>query len=236
MSQTITSRTISAVVDKRLVLTNGQGKRLFSYLTTWNVIRIGLHFSMDGSGAANITGTPLFALGIMSGTTNGVGNTTTSHFLGIRSVSATWTYNAGAGNPYFSEASSMQQYKRVNTTNTDSAGSSALTPFWTANPGSKRNVIILEITKGSPNFTVAVIGPASAAAAQADITLATFEDMMNAVTMAAAAAIPSVAYTAGTSRTVAIDEATSGFFNAINFYWNKSVGMEVCAVAHRKIS
>lgn len=235
MSQEIISRTIGSVVDKRALIKNGQLKRLFSYLNDWTKIRIGIHFSFDGSLAANITGTPQFVFGLISDTDNGWGNVTTDHFLGWRTNVATWTYNAGAGNPYFSLASAAILTKKIGTTIT-SGSSFSPSPSFTANNTLIRNALFLEITKGSPNFTVQSSHPGSAAAAQQDITDDVFENMMNAVDISACSSTPTVAYSSSTAWTIAIDEATNGYFNGLNIFWDKTVGFEVSTVRHRKIS
>lgn len=236
MSQSIISRTISSVVDQRLVLSNGQAKRTFSYLTSWNVIRIGMLISFDGTSAANLTGTPLMLLAIMKDTANGFGNPSADHVVGARTIATQFTYNAGSGNPYFSSANPLQLVKKIGSTVTAGTGFGS-GAFFTANQTAKRNALILEITKGSPNFTISAIYPTSATIAQFDVTPSVFEDMMNASSMANAAAVPSTAYSAQGGVTIAIDETTNGFFNGINLFWDKTANpLEISVVRHRKIS
>lgn len=231
MSQIIISRTISSATDKRLALANGQIMRKFNFLNTWNVLRIGIQFGFNG--AASIAGTPQLVFGLNSGTVNGYADVTTQHFLGIRTLAASMTYNAGPP-AYYSTSTAFKLTKRIGTTTTD--GGAFGSPYFSAAMTTARSALVLQITRGSPNFTVEPVFPNNAPGAQADINDSAFLNMMEALTMTDAAAIQS-GYAVSTPQTIAIDTGTNGDFDSILVYWDRSAApLEISSIRHRKIS
>lgn len=227
------SRTIGSV-DQRLSLANGYASRLLEFLTTWTVCRIGIRFCFNG--VANLTGTPQLAFGLCAGTDNTYADPTTDNFLGIIiGATATWTY---AGSPAYYGAVSGKIRKRVGVTNTDGGSFASSNVHFPAAAATNRSALIVEITKGTPNFTVNAVHPSSTAGAQIDISDADMVAMMEASTMAGAAAMVS-GYTHQTAGalTLAIDEAVNGYLNAINIYWDRSgTALEISDTKHRRVA
>lgn len=224
MSVEIETVTISAVDDKRLVLGNASAAFLHSQGNNFVRRRIGFRMAVDDTGA-NLTGTPRFYYGLMSSPSAGVANgplgATTNHFLGVRSNGSTWTratsptrYSFGTGN--------HQLLKRINTTDTSIATSTAgaLVP---AEPTTRRSIWILDVLKGSPNWTISAV--AGNNTTHPDTSLEILQTAMNILTMTSVSAyltaITGAAYGAAGSGTHAVDEATDGALNAIVLAWDR---------------
>jgi hypothetical protein len=206
---TIISRTVSAVVDKRIVLSNGQFARKLSIGSNWTRLRLGIRFGMTDLGVAP-TGTPRFAAGFCSGLSNLFGDATTDNWVGIISNTATWAYAAADhyGSVVFGAA------KRVGSTLTvgsNAAGSVSIGAV-SASTGVQRALFFVDITKGSPNYTVQAF---TAGGTPPDSTIAQFLAQLESST-------PSLSgYTWNTSTTIAADESTGGF-DSINVSWDRS--------------
>jgi hypothetical protein len=69
----------------------------------WLRIRIAINCALADTGGGNISNSFLF-MGMCSGTTYPFGSQQTLHAVGFffNNTGGTWTYNAGAGNPYYS--------------------------------------------------------------------------------------------------------------------------------------
>jgi hypothetical protein len=235
MSQTIVSRVIGSVTDKRASLSNGQLVRYFGFLDNWNVIRIGMQFSFNNT--VDIIGTPRLAFGIVNGVDvdAGFGAAATRHFLGVASSpsATTWTFNAGPP-AYNSHANSWRSVKKIGATETLITNANAIKA--SAAPTSARSVMMIQFVKGAPNYTIDFVTPNTVAAVQTDITDSLFQQMMEALNMSDANSIVS-GYAASGAQAVAIDTATNGVFDALNIYWDKTAAnVEVSQVRFRKIS
>lgn len=231
MSNAILTRTISAVADRRLSLGGGQARRRPEYLSTWNKVRFGIRLSFNGS--ANLTGTPQIFFGMCAGIgiTGGYANATTGNCLGVAAFTSTWTY---AGSPAYYGSITLKTRKRIGSTLTD--GSSGTSFYFTGNPATMRSLMVVEITKGSPNFNIEVVAPTTTGSAQVDATDLNLVSMMEASTMSGAAAVLSGYGTSG-PLAVAMDEATNGFLDCFNLYWDRAtVPLEVSEIRHRRIS
>lgn len=240
MSQAIVNRTISAQSDNRLSLTNGQAMRNLSFLTTWNVVRLGIQFGWNG--AASLSGTPQLVMGLNAGILDGSGNPVgyadpaTSNFFGMRTLVPTMTYNAGPPAYYSNATVAPKPCTRVGSTLTDGTAFGSTGPWGSAALTTARSALIIQVTKGSPNFTIEAVFATNATGAQADINDTKFLDMMESLTMADAASIQS-GYNAMAGVSMAVNEAANGYLNTMLIYWNRtSVPLEVSAVRHRRIS
>src|ERR1041385_4377365 len=232
----VTSRTISGSVDNRAKLANSNIARTWSsYVgTNWTTIRIGCRLSITDSGA-NIISTPRFAFGICSGTSNIFMDATTTHFFGIVSYNATWTrttspvkYMLGNGS-YFD--SGIAAAKRIGSTLTTDAFSNSPFPgatylFDSADGNGNRVVLFLDITKGSPNFSIKPFyykGGGTPVDVSTDTFLANMEYTSPAITGHAIG---------NETKTMAIDEATNCYFNAVNIAWDRTTpAIEISDVA-----
>lgn len=228
MASTILSRTISSVVDKRIVLSNSQFSRPHG-ITTWTTLRIGLRMIMNNIGAS-LTGTPRFYVGLGSGTTNMIMDATTDNWCGIVS-NATWTYAAGP--PVRYSVNPVHGGKKVGTTLTLTA--SAVDPsdsviFMADATTTNRFLYFVEITKGSPNYTLNLqsfrINPTTAGDATAADFLAQVVQSAPLFTN----------HQNGTARTLAVDEST-GTFDHVCIGWDQvSPTIEICDLAVVKLA
>ena len=220
MSNMIRSRTIGGLEDKRVQLSNANFARLWSsdLGTSWTKIRVGCRLSMEDSGAS-ITSTPRFAFGICSGTSNIFMDSTTTHWAGVISYESSWgRYVTPAKYDLSGESGAcMKVAKRIGSTLTEGstiAGARLCIADCTV---ASRTVIFLDITKGSPNFTFDLFSWQNniGNGAMADVTLSTYLTQVSLSN-------PSVTNHSTTSATQAIDEATYGYFNAVNIGWDRS--------------
>lgn len=231
MPQEILSRTIGALVDKKLKCYPGGYAGVLQAGNTWNTIRIGLHFAFDG--AATLAGTPRLIVGMNAGKAATFGDLSCSHFLGYVLSAASFTYNAGGGIPYFSFTSNNRPTIKIGTT--ESYGTTANLSMNASAGPTVRNAFLLEITKGSP-FGIRYVTPGGAAQAQVDITQAVFESLMNMTNMTDAGSVVS-GYFAPTAQTMTVDETTNGDLDTIFFMWDKAtVPMEASAFKFRIIA
>lgn len=230
----IKDRTISSVSDKRIQLSNSNFARLWSSTlgTSWTKIRLAVRFGITDSGS-NITGSPRFAFGIQVGTTNlfmDAGGP--SHWCGFLSVDSSWSRSTSGGVGYYSidSATGGAPQKKINTTITSGGVFGTVAPIITDATAAWRSAFLLDITKGSPNFTFANLRVRSNTTI-ADITQT---DFLTEIENAA----PSFAnHSSNGSSTVAIDESTNGFFNAVGIAWNKTAALiELSDLAIVKIS
>lgn len=220
MSSVIKERTISAATEKAIQSQNATFARLVSIGTSWTKVRVGMRLHMESTGA-NLVSTPRLAVGFCSGTANQFGDATTGHFVGVVSNSATWSFQAG---PYYNTLG-LAPGKRVGSTLTNSGGFAS---NFSINAGAAantadRSLLFVDLTKGSPNFTINCFCQNSPGQ---DVTVANFLAQMTLVTPAFAGHD----YPAGI--TIAVDEGTDGTLDAINVAWDRSTPfMEFCDIA-----
>lgn len=221
MATTIKERTFSAVVEKAIQLSNSQFGRPVTLPVAWSKVRVGLriHFTNNGGGA--IIGTPRLAVGLGSGTANMVGDATTTNFIGAYTDdSNNWDTNAG---PSY-VCSSVVCMKKVGATITTGSALHSFVPGAGADTGTaKRVMFFLDITKGSPNYTLQLY--TSVGAPPGDVSNGSFLSNM-------LVAVPSYSsHSQGTAQTLAFDEV-AGALDTVQVYWNRSDALaEVCDVA-----
>jgi hypothetical protein len=226
MATLITSRTVGSVVDRRVVLNNSHIARVFSIGTNWNEIWIGGRYCFEDSGS-NISGTPLLKMGLASdpnaGFTNGPLNSTCKHFIGVRNVQATVVRLTTTLIRY---QFVMRGLKKIGSTVTEASLFSGATGTneVSAVPATIRSAWILRVLKGSPNFTIQfiVVQTAHTDIPSSDTIISA---MQTANLDAAAAVFNAVAgggYNDTGAVTLAVDEATNGYFNAACMAWNQS--------------
>lgn len=227
MSATIT--TFSG--DKRIQLANSEMLRRPIILNNWTIIRIGLRFCFPS--AATILGTPNLTVGMGSGLTNGIGDATTTNFIGATTFATSWTITAGP--PAYGTCNLVKTRKKVATTVTDGV-SGTVVPLFSFGQA-VLNAYIIEVTKGSPNYTVNIIAPTTATAAQTNVTQAQMVQIMEAAVGAAQTTASGLiaGYNQG-SAAVAMTEV-AGNLDCIQVYWDRtSVNCEISDVFYRKVS
>ena len=235
----IGSRTINLIEDKYLTLANEEYLRPLSIGSNWTKLRIGMVCALTPNGTNNLLGCRL-VLGLCAAATPfantlGYAGATTGNFIGADVILKSsglddygdFIYNAGSGNPYFT-GTFMAVRRRYGSTATFAAFSSTNQAV-AANNGSlqRRSLIYLDITKGSPNYSLKPF-VMTAAQAQMDFTPADFLDgleqsstpVVNGQTLNTVAAVNH-----------ACDES-AGAFNTLDLYWNRAAyALEIYALA-----
>lgn len=220
-SSVIKERTISSVVDKRIQLSNSNFTRAWSTTlgTSWTKIRLAVRFGITDSGS-NITGDPRWAFGIQTGTNLFMSAGGPDHWCGFLSNNSSWSRSTSGGFALYSidVSTGGASAKKIGTTVTAGGNFGTIAPIITEAGQAFRSVFLLDITKGSPNFTFENIRVRSNTTVS-DIDLTTFlTEIENAA--------PSFAnHGSNGSSTVAISEGTNGFFNAVGIAWNKSAAL-----------
>lgn len=224
MSTAIEVIDIGGIDDSRFVIGNAQIAAVLDRGNDWTRIRLGFRFAWDSTGA-NLTGTPLFYAGVLASPSAGMANgpltTSTSHFVGTIPRHSTWTYNAGPPERY--AASSFTGYtaiKRIGSTNTTGTNTSTGTTNYSATPSANRTAHFVEITKGSPNFSIQVCG--NSGTTVPDISLIQLRQAMEIDNLNDAAAVLGYSGPGATAGAVAVDEGTDGNLNAVCFAWDRA--------------
>lgn len=195
--------------EKRVVMTDARFARkpLTGFFAGWSHIRVALYALVTDSGA-NITGTPRWAFGVCAGSTNIMGDATTTHFCGAISNVATW--NRSTTPTRFNTASMMVPAKQVvSTLTTGTAFGGSAIYLQTA----VLSMYFIDIIKGSPNYSFQLFKPTGAATP----TLSDF------LTQAASGVPAFTNHALSTAVTVAVDEATDGTFDHGCVWWDQSV-------------
>jgi hypothetical protein len=179
--------------------------------TDWSSLRIGLLCALGTDGVNNITGR--LAIGVCSGNTNPVGSSNTTLFVGTRTLSpGTWTYNANAGNPYFSTGS-QYALRRVGASDT-TAGVSVTNLFIATNTGSlqRRSMVFVDVAKAgteTPQYT------ASAQIANDN----TFTNWLEGLEYAnSGITVQNVALTSSSQQSISFDQ-TPGQLDYVDVQW-----------------
>lgn len=232
MPSTILLRSPDAIADKRIVLSNSQFARPFN-IGTWNKIRIAVRWGaryMSPGPAGNIT----WMLGLCSGSTNLPGDATCTHAVGCgHNTGSAWTPSGVAGTTAHYGTGQILAMKKVNTTFTttlylESSGDISAGADQT---GKQRDLFFLDITKGSPNYTLQTYCRYFSNTAL-DISATNF--LLYAETEAGLTLVP---YEYGTARALAVDEGVDGALNHVFFWWSRTQPMiEISDIAIVKFS
>jgi len=241
MSAAIDTVTIGSIEDRRLVLGNAQAGRVLSIGSNWTMLRIGIRFAFDDAGV-NITGTPRFYFGLLASPSalmaNGPLGGSTSHFLGYKVSTATWTRGTGPVRYAHTHVTNQMYVKRVGSTET--FGTSGVNSHnESATPASIRSAVFLEITKGSPNFTLQVcINQASTG--MVDVTKVMLSAAMEIGTLAGLDAymdtVAGGSFSSLASATIAVDEATNGDLDSICVAWDRTTLLRVSDIVFTKMA
>lgn len=223
----IKTRTISSATETAIQLSNGQFGRAIGIGTSWNTVRVGLrwHWTQDGANH-----TPKLFIGLCSGTSNMFGDATTTHAAGVYSNAATFTF-AATPNRY-TVGNQWVPAKRVGSTITTGSVMSLGTSTYHADAlanAADRDIFLVDIVKGSPNFTFKIFACGTSVA---DISTATFLAQMEQAT-------PAITNYLGPSAgtTLAVSEGTDGTFDTVNVSWDlTSINVEICDIAVAIIS
>lgn len=210
-------------MDKRIVLSNSQFGRLLPF-STWNSLRIGVRWHMRNTGGAIGAGGRL-AVGLCRNTTAMFGDATTDHFVGwVTDGSWGFTtpnqYHTIGGKPATRIGASLTLgtvFAAGNNIPADAGGSN-----------NDRKIFFVDITKGSPNYSLALFAWSSGVI---DVTNNQFLLKMEETA-------PSLSsHAAVSAQTIAVDTGANGVFNAVNISWGRSTPeVEICDLAIARLS
>jgi len=240
MSASIISRTISAIVDKKLVLQNDQAARLISIGSDWSTIRFGMRLAVDAAGLTNNLTGAIHYLGMCSGTANKVGDSTTTNFFGYVMDTSSLAY--GGSPPYFNVSGSgiFKVAKKVGSTVTKGSAIVGGVATGYSADATVRDAWIFEIVRGSPNYTINFTYPNSTGAMQTDISYGALVQALEAATITDVVTVLN-SYAGGgsynhTTDNAAFDEG-AGVLNAFNIYWIlSSRPLEISEVLYVRIA
>jgi len=229
MASTTVFRFLDDGADMRISLTASNFCRPFAFADGWTSMRIAMRLIMTNT-AANLTSTPRFYVGLCSGNTNMAMDATTTHFFGCITTSPTWTYAAGP--PALYDTSLFYRgASRIGTTLTVSAGSIGTLYMMADATTMNRQFFCVDITKGSPNYTVGS-GLYRVNGTSGDVTTANFLATIPLSTMSFTNHTVGAAIT-----TLACDEATYGTLDHVNIGWDRaSPTIEISDLALVKLS
>jgi hypothetical protein len=229
-NQAIT-RTVRGETKKRLSI---EGSYIDSLIVgaTWTKIRLGMRFSVTHN--ASVSSPPSIYFGLASSSGNVVGQPTPKHFLGVKTNAATWGYGQSTINGSLL-TSGMSTVRIISGSESANAigvqggnivlNNNAPVLACSTTDGTDDSSALLygyfiEITKGSPNYNIALwaVGSTDSSNSQRpnrNITNEKFMDYMDA------ASPPT-----GTNQLVAIgntnyaiNEATDGVLDTVNVAW-----------------
>jgi hypothetical protein len=226
----IASRAFNLIDDQYLTLANEEYVRTLAIGTNWTKLRIGMLLALATDGTNNLQGTNL-VWGLSSGKTNPFGAVTTTNFLGMKfgydANSDVLTYVANSGNPYFWSGQGL--ITKVGSTKTIWNGNGLEYHRIATNTGSlqRRCVLYMQITKGSPNFTVAFWNQTTTGVAK-DFTPA---HLLEGLEQPSSITVNGETLGGGGAGAVTFNE-TAGALDTFDLFWNKaSFPLELYALA-----
>lgn len=204
---------------------NSIGARLVN-LGTWNVVRVGILWGVTQDAPGTIT--PDFAFGLCSGTAAVYGDASATHFVGVTTDGTAfggWALHASG----FFISQVFRPTKQVGVTKTNGTNFTSTSATNGSSVNNYRTVLMVEITKGSPNYSFRLFYRNAVTAA--DFTVTDFTTVMEA-------AVPALAeHTFSAAQTLAVDEGVDGTLTAAQFYWNLTTSdAEIDAKMVSKIS
>lgn len=233
MSISIDTITISSVEDRRMVLSSAQAARVIDIGTNWTRLRIGIRYCIQNTGA-NYVGADTFYLGAMASPaadmSNGPLTDNTSHFVGFINVNAFYYLNADK----YTINSEQLYAKKVGATVTHGSGTNQ-SHVVTTNNTPYRCVSMVEIVKGTPNFTINQLAQ-SPGTGNLDVSLTTFKTALSAPTMAEAASAIHPWYSGAYTATLAVNEAVDGYLNAVCVAWGFVPSIYISDIGWAKIA
>ena len=179
---------------------------------TWSKIRVALYVDFFYIGG-NVGGSPVCQIGLCSGTTNIPGDTTPTNAVGLNITDANWVYaSGGSANTYIYNCGTCFAFKNVGGVSTNGLSSTPLVVATSNNENGLSSGVFVDITKGSPNYTIQAWCATTTAAT---ITEATYET-------ASIAGVPTTGfYGFLTARTIAFDES-AGTLDSVFVYHNQA--------------
>lgn len=217
--------------DKRILLSNSNFARTWNTTlgTNWTKLRVALRYTMTNT-AANLTGTPRFAIGVCAGTNNIFQDATCSNFVGMVTGAATWSYLGGPP-PYYNNQAPVAATKVGATLTLGGAMPASGTFYITGNPGvTNRTIVFLDVTKGvGTNITLRAFFQSGAITR--DIDYDQFLLLAEMLTPAATTFTLSAEVSAPP-----VTESVNGYLNSVNVAWDRtSPAIQICDIAIVKL-
>lgn len=229
---TIVQEVISAQTVNAVKVLGASFARTLKIPANWTKLRVGMRVLWTQpiaipNNASLLTGPPLFAVGLCHGTTHIFGDPTADHFVGVVS-DGNWTSETSE---YLYDFITLKGAVKVgaSTTLSSTLNTGGLGQFgqgtnaaWAPTP---QNYFV-DITKGSPNFTIntfyisngQVCGAQSRATFLADVVLASPAEAGQAFGASPAS--------------MAVNEGTNGALDSVCVSWNRSdFWPEICDLA-----
>lgn len=236
MSFAIKSRTISAALDKRITLLGDECVRTLTIGSSWSTLRLGIRLSINdfnSLGAINLISPSLF-IGLCSGSSAAFGASSTTNALGIRTA-GNLIYHAGSPAVWGADSSPPTMYpcKRVATTLTTGGTAYSTAIKLSQDPATSRQALVLEIVKGSPNFTLEY---ACNNTDGTDLAIATLLTAMEGAAMSNVVTALGAKYARTTPMNFAFDEG-AGSLDSINIFWGSTIAtLEISDVLFVKVA
>ena len=218
--------------DKYLTLANEEYVRPLVIGNSWNRLRIGILMAANPDSTNNLLSCA-WVLGVCSGVDAPYGAASTTNFVGMGlTTPGAFTYNAGTGGASFFTANASQTTKVAASV---ASGSSLGSVYHTTSGAyaQRRCAQIVDITKGSPNYTVTLYSEQNITAhTQYDLNYATFIYAMEQ------GGTPNFsANNMGTATGNIAASETPGPLNAVDLFWNRaSFPWEIYAIAVYRFS
>jgi hypothetical protein len=216
--------------DHVMRMQNAQAARELLIGSGWSHIRIGLHFQLTAP-EADIVGSPMFAFGLQAGSSDDFTNP--AHFLGVgfaasqqKLVFNDYMERFGHRKVYMATTAKPVVFRKIGSTVAVSPSSDASDDQWAISSEPLYKVAVyLDITKGSPNFSIFAKYPSTTDILEFPIDRGEYDEMMAGV-------YNPPGYLTTNTKAVAIDEGANGDLDTVVFYWSKtSAALDVSAVS-----
>lgn len=223
----IITRISASIQDTVVDLDNEQLGRPIDIGSNWNRIRIGMRWAISGSGQVS---TPRWYVGMSAGTGSMIA-ASSSIFLGLE-----WE-NAGSGvslNDYGTYYANLggagwKLVTKINSVESNN-GQNALGTCYVGTVPYRRSYAILEITKGTPNYTVGMVMPKAAGFTDTSLNQLTASIMSPSLVGA-----PGLSNGIFHSQSIAYSDS-SGSLDTINVYWGtNSHALEISEIIYVKM-
>lgn len=210
----IVEETVASETDKRAQLGKAYLLRKIKYGTNWNKLRIGLRWSTCRTTA--FTSPSKFFFGLCSGTTVPPGDPSCPHAFGVSNKAGGWTSQASAA----LRTPGTEIHLITNGSDvTTSPGNNNVLQFLFNTIG--RSGVCLDITKGSPNWTIRLYGYSYVApSASHSMTVDQFKTIMQLADPHNQ--VGTGFYFQWNGVNIAVDESTYGSLDSFAFVWPES--------------
>jgi hypothetical protein len=222
MSQFVTRTFAGGVTDIALQTGAEEWVRSLYMGNLWNSIRIGILQAINPISTTNLPANFGFVIGVCSGTNSPYGAASTTNFIGVNfSFSgAGGLYTAGAGNPWYAFNGLSSVITRVGTTITSATlGSGYNFGFPVQGVGTQRRwITLVDIIRGSPNYTVRVQDPQSSGSSPSVATDYSVTDLLTGMPQAAPVVVGGTTF--GNHANTIVASELAGPFDTVNIYTN----------------